>query len=341
MDVSTSYLGMKLEHPFIAGASPFGYRLDTIKRLEDAGCAAIVLHSLFEEQITYTDTKTIAHVHAFEPDFADILSAFPEPHDYASGPDEYAELIHRAKQAVAIPVIGSLNGRTGEIWVKFARVIEQAGADALELNMYQVSADLSASGAAVENQLTDVVKNLRYLIKIPIAVKLSPFFTALAHTAGQLDRAGADGLVLFNRFYQPDIDIRTMRASPRLELSTSAELLLRLRWIAILHGRIRPSLALSGGAATPIDGIKAILAGADVVQMVSALLLHGPAYVGLMKRGLEDWLDWHAMERLGDARGLVSLRTTRDPASFERAHYIRTLHSWGGESPRKSTLRQP
>ena len=328
MDITTSYLGMKLDHPFIAGASPFGYRLETIKRLEDAGCAGIVLHSLFEEQISYAETQTIAHINVFEPDFADILSAYPHSQDYAFGPDEYAEHIHRAKQAVSIPVIGSLNGRTAESWLKFARVIEQAGADALELNMYQVSTDLFASGSAVEQELVSVVANVKRLIKLPVAVKLSPFFTALAHTANQLDRAGADGLVLFNRFYQPDIDIRTMRVSPRLELSTSAELLLRLRWIAILHGRIRPSLALSGGAATPIDGIKGILAGADVVQMVSALLLHGPSYVALMRRGLEDWLDWHSMERLGDARGLLSLETTRDPASFERAHYIRTLQSW-------------
>jgi dihydroorotate dehydrogenase (fumarate) len=334
MDISTSYLGMKLEHPFIAGASPFGYRLDTVKRLEDAGCSGVVLHSLFEEQISYAQTQTIAHMNVFEPDFADILSRFPESRDYPLGPDEYAEHILRIKKAVSIPVIGSLNGRTAEGWLKFARVIEQAGADALELNMYQVSADLSASGSALEGELIDVVKNLKHLIRIPIAVKLSPFFTALANTAMRLDRAGADGLVLFNRFYQPDIDIRTIRVAPRVELSTSAELLLRLRWIAILHGRIRPSLALSGGAATPMDGVKSILAGADVVQIVSALLLHGPAYVALMRRGLEDWLDWHSMERLGDARGLLSLKTTRDPASFERAHYIRTLQSWESMSSR-------
>lgn len=334
MDISTSYLGMKLAHPFVAGASPLGYRLETIKRLEDAGCAAVVLHSLFEEQITHADTRTIAHINVFDPDFADILSAFPESKDYPFRPDEYAEHIHRTKRAVSIPVIGSLNGRTGEAWLKFARVIEQAGADALELNMYQVVSDLAASGSSMESELTNVVRNLKQLIKIPIAVKLSPFFTALAHTASQLDRAGADGLVFFNRFYQPDIDIREMRVSSRLEFSTSAELLLRLRWIAILHGRIRPSLALSGGVATPIDGIKAILAGADVVQVVSALLLHGPAYVALMRRALEDWLDWHSMERLDNARGLVSLRTTRDPASFERAHYIRVLHSRDGESLR-------
>lgn len=334
MDISTSYLGMKLAHPFVAGASPLGYRLETIKRLEDAGCAAVVLHSLFEEQITHAQTRTIAHINVDEPDFADILSAFPESGDYPFGPEEYAEHIHRIKRAVSIPVIGSLNGRSGEAWLKFARVMEQAGADALELNMYQVVSDLDASGSSVEAELIAVVKNLKQLIKIPIAVKLSPFFTAMANMARQLDRAGADGLVFFNRFYQPDIDIREMRISPHLELSTSAELLLRLRWIAILHGRIRPSLALSGGVATPFDGIKAILAGADAVQVVSALLLHGPAYVALMRRALEEWLDWHSMERLDDARGLVSLRTTRDPASFERAHYIRVLHSRDDTSPR-------
>lgn len=331
MDISTSYLGMKLDHPFIAGASPLGYRVDTIKRLEDAGCSAVVLHSLFEEQISYKQTKTIANINVFESDFADVVSAFPESQEYPYAPDEYAGHIRRAKEAVSIPVIGSLNGRTPETWLKFARVIEQAGADALELNMYQVVTDVSASGSAVEATLTDVVRNLKQLIKIPIAVKLSPFFTALAHTASQLDRAGADGLVLFNRFYQPDIDIRTMSVSPRMELSTSAELLLRLRWIAILHGRVQPSLALSGGAATWRDGVKAILAGADVVQLVSAILLHGPSYFAMMRRGLEDWLEWHSMERLDEARGLLSLTTTRDPASFERAQYIRTLHSW--ESP--------
>ena len=328
MDIRTSYLGMKLEHPFIAGASPFGYRLDTIKRLEDAGCAAVVLHSLFEEQITYSDARRIAHINVFEQDFRSVLSEFPDHADYPFGPDDYAEHIHRATQAVSIPIIASLNGRTGESWLKFARVIEQAGADGLELNMYEVSTDLSASGVAVEAQLASIVRNLKGLIKIPLAVKLSPFFTALAHMAHQLDDAGADGLVLFNRFYQPDIDIKTMRVSPQAGLSTSSELLLRLRWIAILHGRVRPSLALSGGAAIPADGIKAVLAGADVVQMVSALLLHGPAYVAMMRRGLEDWLTWHKMSALDEARGAVSLKTTSDPASFERAHYIRTLHSW-------------
>jgi dihydroorotate dehydrogenase (fumarate) len=328
MDSRTSYLGMRLDHPFIAGASPLGYRIDTIKRLEDAGCAAVVLHSLFEEQITRTYSGHVAHINVFEEDFAEALSVFPEPSEYPFGPDEYTEHVYRAKQAVAIPVIGSLNGRTPEAWLKFAREIEHAGADALELNMYEVPAELTVPGAAVESQLVAVVRELKRLIKIPIAVKLSPFFAALGNVAHQLDAAGADGLVLFNRFYQPDIDIRTMSVVPQAELSSSAELLLRLRWIAILHGRVRPSLAASGGVATPQDGIKAVLAGADVVQMVSALLRHGPAYVSTMRRGLEQWLEWHKMGSVDDARGRVSVKGTGDAASFERAHYIRTLHSW-------------
>lgn len=328
METRTSYLGLKLDHPFIAGASPLGYHLDTIKRLEDAECAAVVLHSLFEEQITSAYAGRIAHVNVFEPDFAEILSAFPDSGDYPLGPDEYAEHVYRAKQTVAIPVIGSLNGCTAESWLKFARVIEQAGADALELNMYEVATDLSASGTAIEAQLVGVVTELKRLLKIPIAVKLSPFFTALGNVARQLDGAGVDGLVLFNRFYQPDIDIRTRSVSAHAELSTNAELLLRLRWVAILYGRVRPSLAVSGGVATPNDAIKAVLAGADAIQLVSALLRHGPSYVTTMRQGLEQWLQWNKMATLDEARGTVSLQTTRDPASFERAHYIRTLHSW-------------
>jgi dihydroorotate dehydrogenase (fumarate) len=328
MDTRTSYLGLTLAHPFIAGASPFGYHLDRIKRLEDAGCAAIVLHSLFEEQITYAHSGHVAHMDVFEHDSQAGLAAFPAPDEYPLGPDEYAEHVHRAKEAVRMPVIGSLNGRTPEAWLKFARVIEQAGADALELNLYEVPADLSMPASVIEDRLVAGVKDVRRLLKIPVAVKLSPFFTALGSLARQLDAAGADGLVLFNRFYQPDIDIRTMAVAPQVQLSSSAELLLRLRWIAFLHGRIRPSLAVSGGVATPEDGIKAILAGADAVQLVSALLRHGPSHLELMRQGLERWMVWQKMERLDDARGRVSLEASHDGSSFERAQYIRTLHSW-------------
>ena len=328
MNMRTSYLGMALEHPFIAGASPFGYHLDTIKRLEDAGCAALVLHSLFEEQITYAHNGHVAHLDIFSPDCRETLSAFPTAAEYPLGPDEYAEHITRVKQAVRMPIIGSLNGRTPESWLKFSRVIEQAGADALELNIYDVPADLTASASAIEDRLIAVVKDLKRHLRIPIAVKLSPFFTAFGSLARQLDVAGADGLVLFNRFYQPDIDIRTMTLVPEAQLSTSADLLLRLRWTAILHGRIRPSIAVTGGVATPDDGIKALLAGADAVQIVSGLLRHGPSQVAAMKEGLARWMAWHKFERLDEARGLASLRATGDRELFERAQYIRTLHSW-------------
>jgi dihydroorotate dehydrogenase (fumarate) len=328
MDTCTPYLGLTLPHPFIAGASPFGYHLDTIKRLEDGGCAAIVLHSLFEEQITRAHEGHVAHMDIFEGDFRTALATFPAPDEYPLGPDEYAEHIRRAKEAVTIPVIGSLNGRTPEAWLKYARVIEQAGADALELNLYDIPADLSQSASAIEDRLVAGVKDVKRLLKIPVAVKLSPFFTALGSLARQLDAARADALVLFNRFYQPDIDIRTMTIAPQAQLSTSAELLLRLRWVAILYGRIRPALVVSGGVAAPEDGIKAILAGADVVQVVSALLRHGPSFIASMRQALERWMAWQKFDRLGDARGRLSLRSMEDCSSYERANYIRTLHSW-------------
>lgn len=328
MQTATSYLGLVLPHPFIAGASPLGYRIDTVRRLEDAGCAAVVLHSLFEEQITLEDQGRIAGVSLHDHDFSDVFADFPQPDEYPLAPDQYAEHIRKLKEAVNIPVIASLNGRTKESWLKFASIIEQAGADALELNLYQVVTDLDVPGVHVESQLVGVVHELKRSLKIPVVVKLAPFFTALGNVARRLDEAGADALILFNRFYQPDIDIRTLRAAPQAELSTSAELLLRLRWLAILHGRIRPYLAVSGGVAKPSDAIKAILAGANVVQMVSAILRHGPAYVATMRRGLEEWLDRQHASSLDDMRGVVSLETKRDPGAFERAHYIRTLHSW-------------
>jgi dihydroorotate dehydrogenase (fumarate) len=312
MNISTSYLGMRLAHPFIAGASPYGYRVETIRRLEDAGCAAVVLHSLFEEQIS------------------GAAAPFPDRSEYPFGPDDYAAHVDRAKRAVAIPIIASINGHRATSWLSFAPLIEQAGADALELNVYNVPAEPHLSGADIEAHVVAMVRELKRCVRIPVAVKVSPFFTAFGHFARQLDEAGADGLVLFNRFYQPNIDIRTMSMSPQADLSTNAELPLRLRWMAVLCGRVRPSLALSGGVAEPHDGIKAILAGADVVQLVSALLRHGPAHVALMRSALERWLEWHQMVTVDEARGAVSLKGTADGESFERAQYINTLHSWVG-----------
>jgi dihydroorotate dehydrogenase (fumarate) len=327
--MNTSYLGFRLPHPFVAGASPFGHHLDTVKRLEDAGAAAVVLHSLFEEQITDAKDGRIRRMDPLDRSFAETLADFPGRDDYALSPDEYAEHVSRVKGAVKIPVIGSLNGTSPESWLTFARVIEQAGADALELNLYEVIANLVTPAAAIEANLAGIVAEVKRIVRIPVAVKVLPYFTAFGDMARQLDAAGADALVLFNRFYQADIDVKTMKVSPQVALSTSSELLLRLRWLAILHGRVRPGLAISGGVATPDDGIKAILAGADVVQMVSALLRHGPTHLETMRAGLERWMDWHELNTLEEVRGKASLQGAGDPAAVERAHYIHTLQSWG------------
>jgi dihydroorotate dehydrogenase (fumarate) len=329
MWTDTVYLGQRLPHPFIAGASPLGYRLDTMKRLEDAGIAAIVLHSLFEEQITLATEGQIAHADVYDAEFADLLRDFPSSSDYPLAPDAYAEHIFQAKKALHVPIIASLNGRTGETWLKFARTLEQAGADAIELNIYDVATDLDVAGITLERHLVDLVHEVKsHLVSIPVAVKLPPFFTSFGHLARQLDVAGVDALVLFNRFYQPDIDIRTMSVTTQVELSTSSELLLRLRWLALLYGRLRASLAVTGGVTMPDDGIKAVLAGANVVELVSAILRHGPSHIGIMLRGLERWMEWHKMATIDEMRGRASLAASKDPGAFERAHYIRTLHSW-------------
>ncbi len=329
-DLSTTYLGFRLPHPFMVGASPLVDHLDTVRRLEDGGAAAIVMHSLFEEQITAAHAGRIHHFDPLDKQFAEVVSYFPEPERYTLDLDGYLEQIRRIKNAVKVPVVASLNGTSPETWLTFAQQMEQAGADALELNMYEVVTDPGESGTAVERDLIRVVRELKRALKIPIAVKLSPFFTAFGAVAQELDRAGADGLVLFNRFYQPDFDIRQLRVIPRVELSTSAELLLRLRWIAILHGRVRASLAATGGVAVPSDGVKTLLAGAHAVQMVSAILRHGPAYFGVMRDGLARWMESHNIARLDDVRGRLSLARSPDPGAFERAHYLRTLGSWNG-----------
>jgi dihydroorotate dehydrogenase (fumarate) len=261
-------------------------------------------------------------------DFTTVLSYFPEPDSYALGPDDYLEHVRRVKAAVDIPVIGSLNGTTAETWLRFAKLIEQAGADAIELNAYEVITDVDQTSLTVENDLNQIVDDLKRDLKIPIAVKLSPFFTAFGNVASRLDRAGTDGLVLFNRFLQSDIDIEHMAVWPRLALSDSSELLLRLRWLAILRGRVRCSLAVTGGVATPHDGIKALLAGADVVQMVSAILRQGPSYFRLMRNELIRWMESLELGRLDDIRGRLSLAKTEAPSAFERAQYIRTLSGW-------------
>jgi dihydroorotate dehydrogenase (fumarate) len=328
MSLTTSMMGLQLAHPFVAGASPLGRDLDGVRRLEDGGAAAIVLPSLFEEQITYASEGRIRHKDPFDTRSTPVLRHFPAEADYAFTPDEYAEHVARVRRAVRIPVIGSLNGTTAESWLTFSHLIEQAGANAIELNMYEVVADPQQSSAMVEHQIVQLTAELRQFLKIPIAIKLSPFFASTGNVVHRLERAGASGVVLFNRFYQPDIDIETMQTVVDARLSTSDELLLRLRWLAILHGRVRLSLVASGGIAAPDDGVKAVLAGADAVQVASAVLRHGPAYLATLRDGLEAWMARKGFASLDEVRGKLSLRESVDPSGFERAHYLRTLQSW-------------
>jgi dihydroorotate dehydrogenase (fumarate) len=327
--IATTYMGIPLAHPFMAGASPMSASLDTVKRLEDAGCSAIVMHSLFEEQITAAMSGTIHHMDPLDEQFATKLAIYPKATEYRLPPEDYLEHLRRVKAAVHMPVIASLNGTSAESWLKYACLMEEAGADGLEINLYEVITDPDIPGTYVETLLRDLVSGLKAAVKIPVAVKLTPFFAAFANVAQQLDRAGADGLVLFNRFYQPDIDIQHMTAVPALDLSKNDELRLRLRWLAILHGKVRASLALTGGVETPADGIKGLLAGAHVVQLVSTVLRNGPACFSNMRNGLEQWMDWQKISSVGEMRGRVSAASVADPTAFERASYIRALNSWG------------
>ena len=328
VDLSTTYLGLRLPSPFIAGASPLATSLDSVRRLEDGGCAAVVLHSLFEEQITQAQSGRILEMDPLDHQFAPVLSYYPEPHQYAFGPEEYLEHLRRLKEAVKIPVITSLNGTTRRAWLTFAKSMQEAGADAVELNMYEVVTEPGRSALAVEHELQQIVMDLKRELRVPVAIKLSPFFTAFANVAHEIERAGADGLVLFNRFLQPDIDLRHLAVWPRLELSDASELLLRLRWLAILRGQVRCSLAATGGVETPNDGIKALLAGADAVQLVSTILRHGPTYFTTMADGLRRWMESMEFESLADVCGRLSLAKTEAPSAFERAQYIRTLSGW-------------
>lgn len=327
MNLVTKYLGLTLSHPFMVGASPLADQLDTVKRLEDGGASAVVLRSLFEEQITMAESARIHQMDPADPQFAAALSGFPRPENYPMSPSEYLEHIRRVKETVRIPVIASLNGITAESWARFARSIEQAGADALELNIYEVAEDPRESGLAIEARIRDLVIDMKATTAIPIAVKLGPFFTAFGHVARELDIAGADGLVIFNRFYQPDIDLAKMAVIPHVDLSTSAELLLRLRWLSALRGRVRCSLAVTGGVATPTDGIKAIVAGAHGVQLVSAILRNGPGYLTTMRDGLTAWMDSKGFTSVDQVRGAVDGQESYADL-FERGSYIRTLQSW-------------
>ncbi|HXW03900.1 MAG TPA: dihydroorotate dehydrogenase-like protein, partial [Vicinamibacterales bacterium] len=328
MDLSTTYLGLSLRHPLMPGASPLADDLDTVRRLEDAGAAAIVVRSLFEEQITREAYGRIHYLIASSPSHPEAAELLPLPEEFAFPPDRYLEHVRRIRAAVGVPVIGSLNGTTPAGWVDHAAQIEQAGADAIELNFYYLATDPAESGADVERRVLDVVRMVKARVDIPVAVKLSPFFSSLPHLAQQLDAAGADGLVIFNRFYQADIDPDSREMVARLQLSTPEDLLLRVRWLAILSGRIRASLAATGGVHSGIDALKAIMAGAQAVQMVSALLRNGPGYLSLVVKDLERWLEKHGYDSVGRAQGCMSLARIPNPAALERGNYMRILQAW-------------
>jgi dihydroorotate dehydrogenase (fumarate) len=328
MDLSTTYLGLKLPHPFMPGASPLVDDLDKVRRLEDAGASAIVMHSLFEEQITREQLSAFLHTEPHGESFAEALAYFPNPDRFALGPEEYLAQVARIKGTVSVPVIASLNGTTPGGWLRYARSIEQAGADALELNVYAVATDPEEDSRGVELRTLELLRAVKKEVRIPVAVKLSPFYTAFAHFASQLDAAGADGLVLFNRFYQPDIDAENLQAVRELPLSQRGELSLRLRWLAILSSRVKASLAVTGGVHTALDAIKAVMTGAHAVQVVSALLQRGPGYLRELREEMERWMEEREYASLAEMRGSMNLEACPDPAVYERANYMLTLQSW-------------
>ena len=328
MDLSTTYLGFDLPHPLMPGASPMADDLDTVRRLEDAGAAAIVMRSLFEEQITYEETATFAVTEAHGYSHGEAGSYFPSPDAFALGPDEYLEQLHRIKRMVGVPVITSLNCVTPGGWLRYARLMEQAGADALELNVYTLATDAKEDAATLESRTIEMVRELRRTVRIPLAIKLSPFYTSFANFAYRLDDAGPAGLVLFNRFWQPGIDVEELEVRRELHLSDSSELPLRLRWLAVLSGNVHATLAVTGGVHTVLDVIQAVMAGAHAVQMVSALLRNGPGYLAVLRREIAQWLEEHEYGSLGEMRASMSLRTCPDPQAYERANYMLMLQSW-------------
>lgn len=328
MDLTTRYLGLHLQNPLVAGASPLTGVLDNIRRLEDFGAGAVVLPSIFEEQIEREAELLERLVTTGMDSHPEALGYFPASVSQRTGPGPYLDLVRRAVEAVDIPVIASLNGITDHGWVDYARQIEEAGANALELNIYFIPADLEMTGRDVERRYTDVLEAVRRAIKIPIAVKLGPYFSATAHMALQLEHAGADGLVLFNRFYQPDIDLGRLALSSDLALSTAAEIRLPLLWIGVLAGRLKVSLAASTGVDSVEEILKYLLAGADVAMTTSALLRHGAAHMKILRDGLENWLTARDLDTLEPIRGCMSQRKVTDPISFERANYINILQGF-------------
>lgn len=328
VDLKTTYLGLELKNPLVASASPLSEDVDTVKALEEAGISAIVMYSLFEEQIIRESLELDRYLNENTNSFAEALSYIPEMGRYSLTPDIYLEQVKALKTAVNIPIIGSLNGVSTGGWLEYAKKIEDAGADALELNLYYLPTDLELTGAQLENAYITLVRDIRTEIKIPIAVKLSPSFTSLPNFAKRLADAGANGLVLFNRFYQPDFDLENLEVVPNLKLSKSAELRMPLRWIALLYGRIDVDFALTSGVHKAEDVLKAMMAGAKVAMTASALLKKGPKRAAKILKNLETWMEENEYKSIQQMQGSMSQKAVTDPAAFERANYMKVLNSY-------------
>lgn len=328
MNLQTNYMGLGLKNPLVCSAGPLSENLDNIKRMEDAGAGAIVMFSIFEEQLKMENSSIESALSAGTDSCAESLSYFPLASDFTVGPENYLDLIRRAVESVDVPVIGSINGITSEGWINFAKNIQEAGAEALELNIFWIPTDMDMPGADVEKNYVDIVRAVRKAVTIPVAVKLSPFFSSMANMAKRLDDAGADGLVLFNRFYQPDFNLEDMEVETKLNLSTPDEIRLPLLWIAALYGKVRCSLAATRGVHSATELTKYIMAGADVVMTTSALLQRGVTHISTMLRDLNLWMGEHEYASITEMRGAMSMKSVRDPANFERANYIKMLEGY-------------
>ena len=328
MKLATTYLGFKLRTPLVPSASPLSENLDNIKRMEDAGASAVVFHSLFEEQLC-PGKQTLRRASGNGDEFSsDALSDFSDEPDFKVDPEAYVNQIAKAKAAVRIPIIGSLNGSTFGGWQRYARQIEQAGGDALELNIYTVPTDPDRTAEDIETDYLTIVASIKALLKIPVAVKLSPFFTNLSRFARRLDQNGVNGLVLFNRFYQPDIELETLEVSPNLLLSTPMAMRLPMRWIALLYGRIGANLAATSGIHHGVDALKMLMAGADVTMLCSVLLRRGIDHIRVIEREMREWMEEHEYESVEQIKGIMSQKNCPDPTAFERAQYTRSLSTY-------------
>jgi dihydroorotate dehydrogenase (fumarate) len=328
MDLTTTYMGMTLKNPIVPSSSPLSHEIDNIRRLQDAGAAAIVMHSLFEEQITL-ESHQLDHFLSYGTDtFAEALSYFPDVETYSVGPEKYLDLIRQAKQAVDIPIIGSLNGVSTGGWIEYAKKIQEAGADALELNVYYIPTSTELTGNEVEQMYLDVLGDVKKNVSVPVAMKLNPYFSATANMAHRLAKAGADALVLFNRFYQPDFDLEELQVVPSLTLSKSREMRLPLRWVAILYGRVPVDLAITSGVSNHIDVLKGMMAGAKVTMMASAILRKGPGRINKILKNMVRWMEEHEYESVAQMQGSMSQKNVAEPAAFERANYMKVLQSW-------------